>query len=416
MSTQASPQLASSATATATAINASMATTSQNLSITPLSRAAAPARLGVPAQPGEHEDDGVAGDPVRYRRQCEDDHGLDEPDRQPGRERLEPGEREDRDRERGDRGRHPQRLADPRRARLGVRPGGRRRLRPLRRLRRLRRLRPLRPLRPLRRPRRLPPAPQAPRQQQEDESGDRAVGDQAVEHRELARDLQVPRGQVLDEEQRAHHPREGQHPAVEAARTLAGERGEPPAIGRVRREGGAREPAGEHDAGQRAERGNEAVGGDAPLGGSREQDREGRDRDERGAARPWPRRRGPRPGDGAGTAGSRRPDRARSAAASGAGREGRARSPAPARGPGTTRRSVQCSTPPDGSHRSIGASIRASTTPSACGPALPSTAHDNGDGPRSRRSRAERSRRASAMRAVTCLARAEISSACWAWP
>ena len=45
-----------------------------------------------------------------------------------------------------------------------------------------------------------------------------------------------------------------------------------------------------------------------------------------------------------------------------------------------------------------------------------STVHDSGDGPRSRRRRVERSRRASAMRASTCRARREISSACLTRP
>ena len=68
---------------------------------------------------------------------------------------------------------------------------------------------------------------------------------------------------------------------VEAACAPAGERGEPPAVGRVWGQGSARDPAGQHDARERAERRDETVGGDSPLGWSREQERQRHDSDER---------------------------------------------------------------------------------------------------------------------------------------
>ena len=78
--------------------------------------------------------------------------------------------------------------------------------------------------------------------------------------------------------------------------------------------------------------------------------------------------------------------------------------------------SVQRVVPRAGNHWSIGASASRRTTPIACGPALLSTAHDSGEGPRSRSRRAERSRRVSAIRSITCRARVRISSACLRWP
>ena len=77
--------------------------------------------------------------------------------------------------------------------------------------------------------------------------------------------------------------RPGERPdsAIQAARARAGERGEPPPVGGVRSERGACDSAGQHDAGQRAECRDETVGGDSPLGGCGEQEREGHDSDER---------------------------------------------------------------------------------------------------------------------------------------
>ena len=84
---------------------------------------------------------------------------------------------------------------------------------------------------------------------------------------------------------------------VEAARALAGERGEPPAVRRVRGEGGARESCRENDSRQYAERRDEDVAGDPPFEGDGEQERQRDEPDERGqgASRDADEDRGPEP-------------------------------------------------------------------------------------------------------------------------
>ena len=103
--------------------------------------------------------------------------------------------------------------------------------------------------------------------------------------------------EVFDEEQSSHQEREGEGAVVEAARALAGERGEPPAVRRVRGEGGARESGGEEEPRQYAGRRDEDVAGDPPLEGDGEQERQGYEPDERGqgASRDADEHRGPGP-------------------------------------------------------------------------------------------------------------------------
>ena len=91
---------------------------------------------------------------------------------------------------------------------------------------------------------------------------------------------------VLDEEQPSNQKREGEGAVVEAARALAGERGEPPAVRRVRGEGGARESGGEEEPRQHAERRDEDVAGDPSFEGDGEQERQGDEPDERGQGAP----------------------------------------------------------------------------------------------------------------------------------
>ena len=134
--------------------------------------------------------------------------------------------------------------------------------------------------------RRLAAAPQTSRQQQEDASGQRTVREHAVEQHELPGDLQVAGAEIFDEEQSSHQECEGEGAVVEAAGALAGERGDPPAVRRVRGEGGAREPGGEKESCRHAERRDEDVVRDPPLEGRGEQERQGHEPGERGQGAP----------------------------------------------------------------------------------------------------------------------------------